>query len=169
VQAVLDAVALRAEAEPDIVVPTLRLLADLDALPDSDDRGTVALAHTLNAQRLTARRDAFRARALGTSDVRALLGGVTRQAVASRVANKSLVSLEIGGRSYFPDWQFGPDGPLPRLPEVLVALDIEHRGVLAADALMRAAITEESSRSAANLIAAGNVETALHYLRAAGG
>ena len=94
VQAVLVAVAHRAESEPDYVVPTLRLLADLDALPDADDTETIGLARRLNAERLTARRDQFPRPRFGTTEVRTILGGVTRQAfVASRVANKSLLAL----------------------------------------------------------------------------
>jgi hypothetical protein len=50
--------------------------------------------------------------------VRVLLGGVTRQAVSLRVANKGLVLLELAGTSYFPDWQFGPDGRVPGLSRV---------------------------------------------------
>src|SRR5207249_550193 len=98
-----------------------------------------------------------------------ILGGVTRQAVASRVANKSLLALEIGGRLYFPDWQFGPEGPRAGLSGLLAALSVHKRGVLAADALMRAAIAEAGGRSAAELLAAGDVDAAVHYVRLAGG
>jgi hypothetical protein len=169
VQAVLDAVAHRAETEPEAVVPTLRLLADLDALPDSGDTQTVDLAHRLNAQRLIARRDQFRAHALSTSEVRAVLGGVSRQAVAARVANKSLLALEIGGRLHFPDWQFGGDGVLTGVPEVVAVLSRSGRGALAADALMRGGVPEAGGRSPAQMLAAGEVEDAVHYIRIAGG
>lgn len=167
-QAVLAAVVRRLEEAPEQVLPTLRLLADPDALPARLEPSAVALAKRLNAQRLQQRLDAFRAGSLTTTDVRELLGGVSRQAVASRVASGSLLSMEVAGRSWFPSWQFGPEGPWPRLGEVLRELLTGDRGVLAADALMRAPLREEGGRSAADLLAAGRVDDALHYLRTAG-
>jgi riboflavin biosynthesis pyrimidine reductase len=80
-----------------------------------------------------------------------------------------LLALEVGGRLYFPDWQFGPEGPRAGLGQVLEALSAEHRGVLAADALMRTALPEAGGRSAADLLAAGDIDAAVHYVRAAGG
>lgn len=167
--AVLEAVARRLEEDPQNVMPTLRLLADQDALPVAADEKTVELARQVNAERLAVRRAEFRARAHPTSEVRALLGGVTRQAVAFRVANKGLLSLELAGTSYFPDWQFGPDGPLPGLNRVVVALRAAGRGVLAADALMRTPLEEERGRTPAQLLAAGDVDGAVHYITVAGG
>jgi phytoene dehydrogenase-like protein len=167
-QAVLAAVARRLQEAPEQVLPTLRLLADPDALPARLDPSAVRVAKRLNAQRLQECLDDFRARAHSTAEVRELLGGVSRQAVASRVASGSLMSLEIAGRSWFPAWQFGPEGPWPRLPEVLSALLGEGRGVLAADALVRQPIPEESGRAAADLLAAGRVDDVLHYVRGAG-
>jgi hypothetical protein len=166
---VLAAVARRLEEDPRNVLPTLRLLADRNALPEEADTDTVDLARQVNAERLAGRRAEFRARAHPTSEVRELLGGVTRQAVALRVANNRLLSLEIAGTSYFPDWQFGPDGPLPGLDRIVAALTSTSRGVLAADAVMRSPIEEEHGRSAAQLLAAGDVDAALHYVRIAGG
>jgi hypothetical protein len=84
------------------------------------------------------------------------------------VASGSLLSTEIAGRSWFPDWQFGPDGPWPRLTEVLRELVRDGRGVLAADALMRLPLPEEKGLSPADLLAAGRTDDALHYLRTAG-
>jgi len=168
-QAVLDAVAGRVETEPEHVLPTLRLLADLDALPDRADTATIGLAGRLNAQRLTEAHDRFRAHTFATTEVRKILGGVSRQAVASRVANGSLLALEVAGRLRFPDWQFGPDGPVRGLPQVIEALTEPGRGVLAADALMRTPIEEAGGRSPAQLLAAGDLDGALHYIRVAGG
>jgi hypothetical protein len=166
--AVLAAVARRLEESPEQVLPTLRLLADPDALPDRLEPSAVAVARRLNAQRVQERLDALRASSLTTTDVREVLGGVSRQAVAGRVASGSLLSLEVASRSWFPDWQFGPDGPWPRLPEVLRELVRDGRGVLAADALMRRALPEEKGQSPADLLAAGRVDDALHYVRTAG-
>jgi hypothetical protein len=157
------------EEDPAHVLPTLRLLADQDALPEAVDEKTIDLARRLNVQRLAARRAEFRARAIPTSEVRILLGGVTRQAVALRVANKGLLSLELGGTSYFPDWQFGPDGRLPGVNRVVAALTDAGRGVLAGDRLMRTPLDEEGGRTPAQLLAAGDVDGALHYITVAGG
>ena len=56
--AVLAAVRRRLDAEPERVLPALRLLADPDALADPSDATTVTLAKSLNAYRVaTALRD----------------------------------------------------------------------------------------------------------------
>lgn len=167
-QAVLAAVARRLEESPEQVLPTLRLLADPDALPERLEPSAVEVARRVNSRRLQERLDALRAASLTTGDVRELLGGVSRQAVAGRVASGSLLSMEVAGRSWFPDWQFGPDGPWPRLAEVLRVLVRDGRGVLAADALMRRPLPEEGGSSAADLMAVGRVDSALHYVAMAG-
>lgn len=167
-QAVLAAVARRLKEDPDRVLPTLRLLADPDAVPEKVDRAAVALAHRVNAGRLQGLLDDFRAHSYTTTQVRELLGGVTRQAVASRVSSGTLLALEIAGRSYFPDWQFGPQGPHRGLSEVLGALLDHGRGVLAADALARRPLPEEKGESVASLLEQGRVHDALHYVAVAG-
>jgi hypothetical protein len=166
---VLEAVARRLEEDPQRVLPTLRLLADRDALPEVADEQTVDLARQVNAERLATRRGEFRARAYPTAEVRRLLGDVTRQAVSLRVGNGGLLSLELAGTSYFPDWQFGPDGPVAGLSRIVAALTANGRGVLAADALMRTPLEEESGRTPAELLAAGDVDSAVHYVTVAGG
>jgi hypothetical protein len=166
-EAVLDAVARRLRESPDEVLPTLRLLADPDALPERADDHVVAVARRVNAHRLEEHLARFRQGALDTAEVRAALGGVTRQAVASRVASGSLLSLEIAGRSWFPSWQFGPEGVLPGLARVVQALAEDGRGALAADALARAPIAEERGASVADLLAAGRLDDAVHYVRTA--
>jgi hypothetical protein len=163
---VLDAVARRLAEDPDHVLATLRLIGDVDAVPDAGDSETVALARRVNADRLATRRAQFRAGSLTTAEVARLLGGVSRQAVASRVASGTLLALEIGGRSYFPDWQFGDDGPLAGLPRVLTA--VRHHGALGTDALMRTPLPEEDGRTPAELLAAGELDRAEHYARIAG-
>jgi len=166
---VLEAVARRLEEDPQQVMPTLRLLADRDALPEVADEQTVDLSRQVNAERLAARRAEYRARAYSTVEVRVLLGDVTRQAVSLRVANGSLLSLELAGTSYFADWQFGPDGLLAGLSRIVAALTANGRGVLAADALMRTPLAEENDRTPAQLLAAGDVDAAVHYVTVAGG
>lgn len=165
--AVLDAVARRLRQDPDRVLPTLRLLADPDALPGPEDRETVVVAERVNTARLAARRVEFRSRALPSSEVRRMLG-VSRQALAARVAGRKLLALQFGGVSYFPDWQFGPDGLRPGVTRLVPALLADGRGVLAADALMRNPLPEAGKRSPADLLADGDVDTALHYVTAAG-
>jgi hypothetical protein len=162
-QSVLAAVARRLAEDPDRVLPTLQLLADPDAVPAKVERSAVTLAHKVNAGRLQDLLDEFRSHSYTTTQVRELLGGVTRQAVASRVSSGTLLSHEIAGRSYFPDWQFGPDGPHRGLGELLPAL-LDGRGALAADALARQPLPEEKGRSIAALLAAGRVQDALHYV-----
>lgn len=167
-QAVLDAVAQRVRDDPAQVLPTLRLLADPDALPEVSDTETLTLARKVNAERLAALRARFRAGALPTAQVRSLLG-VSRQAVAARVANRTLLALELGGTSYFPDWQFGADGVVAGLGRLIAALTEQGRGVLAADALMRTPLPEEDGASPAQLLATGHLAAALHYVHGAGG
>ncbi len=165
--ALLDAVARRLADEPQRVLPTLRLLADPDALPETTDTEAVELARKVNAERLAARREEFRGQALPTAEVRTLLG-VSRQALSARVAHHTLLALELAGTLYFPDWQFGPDGTLPGVGKVVAALVADERGVLAADALMRTPLPEEGGRSPAQLLADGQVDRALHYVHTAG-
>lgn len=166
---VLAAVARRLEEDPEHVLGTLRLIADPEAVAEPDDTVTVELARAVNAQRLAERWAQFRASSYVTGQVRQLLGGITRQAVALRVAKGRLLAADIGGRLRFPDWQFGADGTLPGLPQVLDALADGEHGPLAADALMRTPLPEEDGRSPADLLAAGDVESAVHYVRTAGG
>jgi hypothetical protein len=167
-ETVLQAVTRRLESDPERVLPTLRLLADPDALPDADDVVTIALAHRINEARLAGALTAFRARALTTGQVREALGGVTRQAVAFRVTQRQLLALEIGGRLFFPSWQFGVEGALPRIREIVDGLLKGGRSVLAADRLMVTPIADDNGSTPADLLAQGDVDRALHYVMAAG-
>ncbi len=166
---VLTAVRRRLVEEPDQVLPTLRLLADPDALADPDDDSTISLAKTLNTHRVVALLRELRARSLTTEQVAALLGGVSRQAVSLRVANRRLLAFVISKRSYFPEWQFVDGQPVEGLPAIITALTEDGAGGLAADALMRTSLPEEGGRSPADLLASGELERALHYVRAIGG
>lgn len=166
---VLEAVARRLEDDPQHILPTLRIIADQDALPAATDTDTLELAARVNVERLTARLTAFRKHAVTTATVRNLLGGVTRQAVSHRVTHQQLLAAEIGGRLYFPDWQFGTDGPHQDLPQVIAALTAGGRSALAADALMRTPLPEEDGRSPAELLSKGATDLAMHYITIAGG
>lgn len=165
---VLDAVERRLADDREHVLPTLQLLADPDALAEAADDASVSLARTLNHHRMVAALRELRANSLTTTEVAELLGGVSRQAVSLRVRGRRLLAIEISGRSYFPDWQFGPHGPLDGLPEVIAELVEAGQDTFTADALMRAPLAEEGGRSPADLLARGDVERTLHYVRTAG-
>lgn len=167
-QAVLTAVRRRLADDPEHVLPTLVLLADPDALADETDGAGIALARTLNHHRMVATLRELRESAYSTGEVRELLGGVSRQAVSQRVANNSLMAIEISGRLHFPSWQFGPAGPLPGLVRVIAALAAAGHNTFTADGLMRTALPEAGGRSPADLLAAGEVDLALHYIATAG-
>jgi hypothetical protein len=94
---------------------------------------------------------------------------MSRQAVSQRVAKGQLMSIQISGKSYFPEWQFADGRPVERLPEVIDALRETDHDTFTADALMSNPLPEEGGRTPAELIAAGDVDLALHYVWAAGG
>lgn len=168
-RAVMEAVRRRLADEPDRVLPALRVIADTDALVDDGDDTTISLARTANTHRVVALLRELRARAFTTTEVCALLGGVSRQAVSLRVGNHRLLAVEISKRLHFPDWQFGPDGVLGGVPAVVAALRDVGKDGLAADALMRTPLPEESGRTPADLLAAGDVDRVSHYVRVLGG
>lgn len=162
----LAALARRLADEP-ALADTLQLLVGPQREEPAAASPAVALAHVVNDRRLAERRAHFLERALTTGQVRELLGGVSRQAVALRVANGGLLSLEVSGRSVFPDWQFSEDGVRPGLRPVLALLRRGGRGALAADALMRTPV--DGGRTPADLLAAGETGLLQHYLSLAGG
>lgn len=162
----LAAVERRLTQEPERVLPALRLIAYPDAILDPVDDSTIALAKTLNAHRMVSRLRELRARSYTTAQVAEMLGGMSRQAVSQRVAKGRLMAIQISGKAYFPDWQFVDGRPVARLDEVIAALTQQDRWVVAADALMRKALPEEGGRSPADLLAEGDVDLALHYVRA---
>jgi len=160
----LERVAARLAEDPEHVAPLLLLIADPDAVPQrpqlSED------ARRQNTERLVAQRTELTGHALTGEQVRALLGGISRQALHQRVRARRLLALRLANQSWFPDWQFGPDGVRSGVPELLAVLP---ESPVAADRVMRAPLPEESRRSAADLLAAGKTDRALHYARTAGG
>jgi hypothetical protein len=168
-QAVLAAVRKRLAAEPDRVLPALQVIADPDVLIDPGDDATVSLARTLNAHRIVALLRELRASSYSTEQVRELLGGVSRQAVSQRVRNRRLLAIDISGRSWFPDWQFVDGRLVDGLAEVLAALAEAGKQPLAANSVMRTPLPEEDGRTPGDLLAAGDVAAAVHYVRAVGG
>jgi hypothetical protein len=166
---VLTAVRKRLEAEPDRVLPTLRLLIDPDGTIDPLDESTISLAKTLNAYRIVASLRELRERSYGTPEVAEMLGGISRQAVSQRVAKGQLMSIQISGKSWFPSWQFKDGRPVERLGEVIEALRATDHDTFSADAVMRNPLPEEGGRSPADLLAAGETDLAIHYAWAVGG
>lgn len=167
--AVLTAVRQRLEEEPETVLPTLRLLIDPYRDANPLDEGTVALAKTLNAYRVVAQLRELRFRSYTTAQVAEMLGGMSRQAVSQRVAKGQLMAITISGKSYFPEWQFADGRPVERLPEVVAALRATDCDTFTADAVMRTALPEENGRTVAQLVAAGDIDLALHYIGIVGG
>src|SRR6185312_3415375 len=76
-EAVLTAVRQRLEEDPELVLPTLRLLVAPDSSEDPVDESTMSLAKTLNAHRVVAKLRELRDRSYGTAEVAELLGGVS--------------------------------------------------------------------------------------------
>lgn len=166
--ALLARVADQLRDEPNRVRPILELLVDPDALPMGDQaRAEVAAAaRRINRARQRQLSASFVAQSLSTEDVRALLGGISRQAVSERVRNGRLLGARLGGTLRMPAWQFGPDGVVAGLPRVLAVL-ASRGSAIAAQAWMRAPIPDEGGRSAADLVVDGKLDLALHYLHAA--
>lgn len=165
----LAAVERRLTQEPESVLPALRLIAYPDAILDPVDESTVALAKTLNAHRMVSRLRELRARSYTTAEVADMLGGMSRQAVSQRVAKGRLMAIQISGKAYFPAWQFVDGRPVDRLDEMIAALTEIGEDTFSADAVMRTALPEEGGRTIADVLADGDVDLALHYVRAVGG
>lgn len=164
--ALLARVADQLRDEPERIRPILELLVDPDALPAGDARAEVAAAaRRINRARQAQLIAAFVADSLTTEDVRALLGGVSRQAVSERVRTGRLLGARLGGTLRMPAWQFDQDGVVPGLPQVLAVLAARGSAV-AAQAWMRTPIPDEGGRSAADLLIDGELGLALHYLHA---
>lgn len=165
--ALLARVADQLRDEPERVRPILELLVDPDALPTSDAARAeiAAAARRINRARQGQLSAAFVADSLATDEVRALLGGISRQAVSERVRSGRLLGARLGGTLRMPAWQFGPDGVVPGLAAVLAVL-ASRGSAVAAQAWMRTPIADEGGRSAADLVIDGELDLALHYLRA---
>jgi hypothetical protein len=160
----IERIRSRLAEDPEHVGPVLRLIADPDATPAREQVSDEALR--MNAQRIAEQQHRFRDRAYPGDRVRQMLGGITRQALSRKVTGGRLIALRLGNTSWFPDWQFGPDGTaVPHLPRLLAALPASP---LAADRAMRAALPEEGGRSPADLLAEGHADLAVHYAASAG-
>jgi hypothetical protein len=163
--ALLDAVKVRLAEDPQRVREALGLIIDPDALPDRGELSGTARA--VNDRRLEQVRPQFFEGAYRGEDVRARLGGVSRQALNQRVRAGKLLALTAANTSWFPDWQFAADGGV--VPGVGDLLSVLPDSPLAADRLVRTPLPEENGRSIADLVAAGKLPLAVHYARTAGG
>lgn len=122
----LARVAQRAETEPDAVLPALRVLAG-DKPYDSDDPQEIdpawlAVVVEINRARVAADRAEFVTNGWTADRVAEHLGVRSRQAVAQRRQRGSLLGAQIGARTYYPAWQFGPDGLADGLDRLLALL-----------------------------------------------
>lgn len=128
----LERVGKRAETDPDAVLPALRVLAG-EAPYDSDhpqpvDPAWKAVVVEINRARVLADRAEFVAQAWPTEKVAEHLGVRSRQAVAQRRQRGGLLGTRLGSQTYYPAWQFGPDGlaeGLDRLLDLLRESGIE--------------------------------------------
>ena len=149
----LRRVSRRARAEPDTVLPVLRVLAG----EEPEDPFTAApvvleAARVINAARVARAQRDFVEHALTSDQVAELLGVGSRQAVAQRRARGGLLGARVGATTYHPAWQFGLDGLAPGLVRLLRLLPPDARE---ADSIMRKPHSELGGRSLADLFRAG--------------
>lgn len=166
--ALMRRVAARAAADPDAVLPVLRMIVGDDEGEQVDD-AVLAAAELVNSRRLAKARRTFMVAALSTEQVGEHLGGSSRQAVGARRARGGLIAITVGTTAYHPDWQFGPEGVVPGLGRVLDALREIRTSALSADALMRAPQADLGGRTLAQLLLAGEVELVVARIMDTGG
>jgi hypothetical protein len=118
----LERIAARAKDDPDAVLPTLRVLAGEPPYPNPTTDDLHDLAVEINRARVQADRADFVAHSWATDRVAEHLGVRSRQAVAQRRQRGSLLGATIGTQTYYPAWQFGPDGLAPDLGRLLTLL-----------------------------------------------
>ena len=94
-------------------------------------------AHKLNTQRRGALVQQFLDGSMRTSDVQALLGLKTPQAVHRLRTRGKLLGTAVGNRTWFPAWQFDADRIQTDLPRILELLARFTDDPLIADRIMR--------------------------------
>lgn len=94
-------------------------------------------ANKLNTQRRGALVQDFVGGSMRTSDVRALLGQKTPQAVHRLRTRGKLIGAAVGNQTYFPAWQFDADRIRTDLPKILELLARFTDDPLVADRIMR--------------------------------
>ena len=128
-------------------------------------------ARQVNRRRLADRRQARTAAALDTAAVVALVESINdRKGVDRRRHRGQLLGWRVGNRVVHPRWQFDPRRGDTRagLPAVLTALREVRAAPEAMDELMRAPREDLDGRTLADLFGAGQVETVVALIRAAG-
>jgi hypothetical protein len=93
-------------------------------------------ARTLNEQRRVALVGDFIAGAMSTSDVQALLGFRSPQAVHRLRTRGKLLGAAVGNQTWFPAWQFDRDRLRPDLPRILELLSRFTSDPFVADRIM---------------------------------
>ena len=113
------------------------LAAILNASPRSAGRYRRAAAAAVNEQRLADALDAFRAAALPTGEVQALLALGTPQAVHRLRSRGRIIGRHLGNTTWFPAWQFAGGHLRADLPRLLELLGRFSTDAVAADRVMR--------------------------------
>ena len=101
-----------------------------------------------------------------TEQVRALLGGVSRQALADRARRRTMLALRTSdGHTVYPAWQFSGRTVLPGCPEVLQCFAPDGHGELVDPwtlaSWLRTPLEPGEGRSVAELLAQGEVADAV--------
>lgn len=153
-RALLRRVQRRAAADPQAILPVLRVLAGERLEPGPTLK---AVALEINRARVADARRDFVAHALATEDVAQHLGVRSRQAVAQRRARGSLVGAKVDNVTYYPAWQFGPEGLADGLPRLLALLaDAGLDDARAADDALRMPHSELGGRTLLELWQTGS-------------
>jgi hypothetical protein len=109
-------------------------------------------AQEINQQRRAGAVADFKAGALTTAQVRALLGPKSPQAVHELRRRGRIIGSAFGNATWFPAWQFRDDAIRPDLPRVLTRLRRFTDDVVAADRIMRIERDDLDGRSIADAL-----------------
>lgn len=173
VSTVMDRLRARAEDDP-AFLDTLEHLAsfELDDPFDVPPAATRRIARDLNQRRQHDRADQLRGRSLTTSEVVDLVGSITdRKAVDRRRHRGTLLGIRgIGRQTLHPRWQFDARRRDTHrgLDRVLEALREVAPDPMDADAIAIAPQPAADGASIADLLADGEVESAVALARLAG-
>lgn len=171
--ATLDQLRERAQADPALEA-TLRHLVEAGdvtdpfAVPPDDVRD---LARRVNRRRQDERLTDVQSRSLTTRQVVDLLVSVSdRKGVDRRRARGNLLGIRLGNQVLHPAWQFDQrrGDTLPGLDQVLAALRDVTDDALDVDAIAMAPRPHTDGASIADLLADGDIDTAVALARMAG-
>ncbi|HEV7852837.1 MAG TPA: hypothetical protein VGP27_16005 [Mycobacterium sp.] len=126
-------------------------------------------ARELNTQRRGALVQEFVDGSMRTSDVQALLGVKSPQAVHRLRTRKKLLGTAVGNQTWFPAWQFHDDRVRTDLPRIIELLARFTDDVLIADRVMRTKHDDLGGKSIAEALRnTRTAETAWHVLASIG-